>query len=78
MAKTANSETDRIISILNGLKKGAKLVYHTGFLARDTAKSPSLRLIAKQALALSDAHKVHLTQRRLEFGVFQYIATGAA
>jgi hypothetical protein len=58
---------------------GAELVYATGFLAVDNDSKNAgyqhleeLRLVALQA---SNAGFVTLTQRRLAFGEYEYIAT---
>lgn len=67
---------DFVIPKLRMLSKGENIVYHRGFLAIDR-KNPNVRLIAAEALGLSDAGHVHLTQRRVDHEVFDYIATGA-
>jgi len=66
---------------------GARTIYHIGCLARDKhyisldgerrAKAKALGDAAKVALELSDAGKIHLTQRRLGTEKYEYIATRA-
>lgn len=60
---------------------GSKLVYHTGFLAEDRGetgkKTPAQTAVHKTANAFWEMHRngaVALVQRRLEPGLYEYIA----
>jgi hypothetical protein len=72
-----------VVPQMKELQPGEKIVYHTGFLANDCCvsmmgdKSGGIKLIARAAMDLWEDQRVHLTQRRLSSGTFEYIATGA-
>ena len=87
-----NIDTNTILPALQSLRPGRSIVYHRGHLAADKRNDPDLRLIAETAWDLSEARRVHLTQRRIgrpqivetvtgpveKSPGFEYIATGAA
>lgn len=57
---------------------GQVYVYHTGFLVVDRCSSgrilPNTHYIANLALEAFDAGKLHLFQRKIHDGVYEYIA----
>ena len=62
---------------------GEQVAYWRGFLARDTrgtqhgtsdTERNCLRAVARRAWLMSEAGQVHLVQRRISPGVFEYIA----
>jgi len=83
-------DPNKVIPAIRELKKGEKVVYHTGFLDSDRGV-PNVRVIATEVFERARVGLIHLTQRRLgppisngqvdwRNGVgpgFEYIATGA-
>jgi hypothetical protein len=79
-------DPDLILRRLRDLGRGEKLVYHQGSLASDRSlqglewvaveDARDIGLLASAARELSNKGAVHLTQRKLAEGVYQYIATG--
>jgi hypothetical protein len=83
-------DPNTVIPAVRELRKGEKVVYHTGFLDSDRG-IPNVRIIATEVFERARAGLVLLTQRRLgppifkgevdwRNGVgpgFEYIATGA-
>ncbi len=81
-------DPNSIVPALRELRRSEKIVYHTGFLASDrdrksagsrqnNQRAANVCLIARTAMGLSNRGAVHLTQRKLKEGVYEYIATGA-
>jgi hypothetical protein len=62
----------------NTSQRGSRRVYHTGFLCNDRERKgedrDELSLLADMALALCEDRKVHLFQRRVAPGCFEYCA----
>ena len=71
---------EQIIQRLNDLGPGESTVYHTGMLAFDReAKNgikPPIDRVAKVAWDLYEKGRIRLTQRKLEYCNYEYIATG--
>lgn len=77
---TASTSPHEITDILN-MPRGARIVYHVGFLAVDrggdakrTAKQDSIRETGNIAWKLKEQGKVTLCQRRLGHELYEYIA----
>ena len=53
------------------------LRYWTGYLAVDKARNSALREIAAKMMLLSDKGEMHLVQRKIMGGVYEYLAVPA-
>lgn len=67
--------TEWAFLILTGLKPGERYIYHRGNLFRDR-HDETVRSLAKAVLRSYAAGQVELTQRRLGFEQYEYIAIG--
>ena len=63
-------------SEVGNLKRGERVVYHSGYLARDINHDPALQMMMAAVRKLADAHKVHLLQKRVDDFQYDYIAVG--
>lgn len=73
-----------LIAWLADAEPGDQIVYWRGWLSHDTCavrnglteiERKRLSRVAHQAWRMCEAGQVHLVQRRVSFGVFDYIAT---
>jgi len=58
---------------VKNLKKGEKHSYYFGFLAMAGFAASEL---GRQVLFLAEMEKIHIYQRKIEAGYFEYIAEG--
>lgn len=77
-----------IAALLRSGTKGESVVYYTGFLLKDRKRvvvvlglptmivdDPKVVVVQKEAMLAYTNRQVHLTQRKLGIGKYEYIAT---
>lgn len=62
---------------LRRARRGHVFVYHIGMLPNDRERDWEVDQVAQEAWSVAEAGEVLLTQRRLESGKYEYIATRA-
>jgi hypothetical protein len=68
--------TEWAFIVLTDLAPSKRYVYYRGYLARDRCFSAKVNAIAKAVQRSCQLGQVELTQRRLGFEEFEYIAIG--
>jgi hypothetical protein len=71
---TVATTPDELAAAVKALPPGSVVHYHVGFLLRDRATSPASKASGVAAMALYEAGKIDLLQRRLEPDRYEYLA----
>ena len=72
-----NDEANELLALAKYLRPGERMIYHTGYLAKDRCDDGALAWLAAELLGLAAAGRLRLYQRGFGAqGVYQYIAEG--